>query len=84
MKNHYYRPIIKAKAMDGTLKHGVTLYTKIWNNLNPNLKMELTINAPTEEIARISLKNFITHNNFMHEWPAVVIDKNKNCHVAKS
>ena len=46
--------------------------------------MELTINAPTEEIARISLKNFITHNNFMHEWPAVVIDKNKNCHVAKS
>lgn len=35
--------------------------------------MKVEIHGETEEIARQKLKNFITHQNFIHEWPAAVI-----------
>lgn len=69
---NYYRPKITPVAADGSLKHGVTLKTEVWNSQLPN-KMKVEIHGETEEIALQKLKNFITHKNFMHEWPAAVI-----------
>ncbi len=69
---NYYRPKITPVAKNGSLKYGVTLKTEVWNSQLPN-KMKVEIHGETEEIARQKLKNFITHKNFMHEWPAAVI-----------
>jgi hypothetical protein len=69
---NYYRPKITPIAADGSLKYGVQLKTKIWTIVIPN-KMDVTINAETEELAIYELKKFIKHQNFMHEWPAAVI-----------
>lgn len=69
---NYYNPKITPVAADGSLKRGVKLNTKVWTSAIPS-KMDVTIKAENEELARHKLKNFITHKNFMHEWPAAVI-----------
>jgi hypothetical protein len=69
---NYYRPKITPAAADGSLKYGVTLKTEVWTSQLPN-KIKVEIHGETEEIARQKLKNFIKHQNFIHEWPAAVI-----------
>ena len=69
---NYYRPKITPVAKNGSLKYGVQLKTKIWTGVIPN-KMDVTINTETEDLAMYKLKNFITHKNFMHEWPDEVL-----------
>jgi len=69
---NYYRPKITPVATDGSLKYGVTLNTEVWNSRLPN-KIKVEIHGETEEIARQKLKDFISHQNFMHEWPAELI-----------
>lgn len=71
---NYYRPKITPVAKNGSLKYGVTLNTEVWNSRLPN-KIKVEIHGETEEIARQKLKDFISHQNFMHEWPAAVISK---------
>lgn len=65
---NYYRPKITPVAHNGSLKHGVILKTEVWTRQLPN-KIKVEIHGETEELARYKLKNFITHQNLMHEWP---------------
>lgn len=68
MINHYLKPKITPIALDGSLKYGVVLKTKIWNKNNSNLKFELEITAETEELAKYKLKSFLGNQSLMHEW----------------
>jgi hypothetical protein len=59
-KVYYYTPIIEAIANNGSERFGVTLKSKIWQEDNPKMKIDVSVQGKSSDEALLKFNRFVT------------------------